>query len=113
MSAKLIIWCRGNPAVNGMKRRSFLWNPGHKCYVHDNREFDEREFNEVVEGVFKKNQDLHPCVRVVGFSDKPEAKPAPQEPADLPPAASKTEPPKPAVPKVPVKERRKLEMMEV
>jgi hypothetical protein len=105
MSAKLIIWCRGNPAVNGMKRRSFLWNPGHKCYVHDNREFNEREFNAVVDDVFKKNHDLHPCVRVVGFSEE-----APTETVAQP---TKTKPPETVVSNVPVKARRKLEMMEV
>jgi len=69
MSAKLIIWCSGRPALNGHKRRSFLWNTEFNCYVHENKVLDEREFNAVVEAVFKKNSDLRPCVRVVGFSD--------------------------------------------
>lgn len=69
MSAKLIIWCPGRPIVNGSKRRTFQWNPTYSCYVHENQVFDEKEFNAVVDGVFKKNADLRPCVRVVGFSD--------------------------------------------
>ncbi len=71
MSAKLAIICPGRLVVNGSKRRTFLWNDEHKCYIHENRLFDEREFNAVVDGVFKKNADLRPCVRVIEFSDAP------------------------------------------
>lgn len=71
MSAKLIIWCPGRPVLNGSKRRTFHWNPTFNCYVHENRAFDEAEFNKIVEGVFKKNNDLRPCVRVVEFSEAP------------------------------------------
>lgn len=69
--SKLIIWCPGRLIVNGSKRRTFQWNSTFNCYVHENRAFDEIEFNKVVEGVFKKNADLRPCVRVVEFSDAP------------------------------------------
>ncbi len=67
--AKLIIVCPGRPVVNGSKRRSFLWNDTLKCYIHENRFLDERELNEIVEAVFKKNADLRPFVKVVEFSD--------------------------------------------
>ena len=67
--AKLIIWCPGRPALNGHKRRSFQWNPDFNCFVHENKIMDEKEFNAVVESVFKRNSDLRPCVRVVEFSD--------------------------------------------
>ncbi len=77
--SKLAIICPGRPIVNGSKRRSFLWNDTLKCYVHENRFFEEREFNAVVESVFKKNSDLRPCVRVVEFSG---------EAAVLPPIAT-------------------------
>lgn len=73
--AKLIILCSGRPTINGSKRRSFLWSEKFKAYVHENRVLDEKEFNAVVEEVFKKNSDLRPCVRVVEYSDGAAATP--------------------------------------
>lgn len=69
MPAKLIICCSGRPALNGHKRRSFLWSAQYNCFVHEGRVLDEKDFNAVAEAVFKKNQDLRPGVRVVQFSD--------------------------------------------
>lgn len=67
--AKLIICCAGRPALNGHKRRTFLWNVEHNAFVHEGRELEERELNAVVEGVFKKNWDLRPYVKVARFSN--------------------------------------------
>ncbi len=69
MPAKLIIWCPGRPALNGHKRRTFQWSVQHNCFVHEGKELTEQEFNAKAELVFKKNQDLRPCVRVVQYSD--------------------------------------------
>lgn len=65
MPAKLIICCSGRPALNGHKRRSFLWNTKHNCFVFEGRELGETELNSVVELVCKKNYDLKPFVKVV------------------------------------------------
>lgn len=67
--AKLIICCAGRPALNGHKRRTFLWSVEHNCFVHEGRELSETELNAQVEGVFKKNWDLRPFVKVARFSD--------------------------------------------
>jgi len=67
--AKLIICCAGRPALNGHKRRTFLWSVEHNCFVHEGRELTETELNAQVEGVFKKNWDLRPFVKVARFSD--------------------------------------------
>lgn len=97
--AKLIIWCPGRPAINGMKRRTFLWNTTYNCYVHENKVLTEQEFNSVVEAVFKKNQDLRPCARVVEFSEAPAAPketPKAEKPAPVVAKATpKAAPPKP------------------
>lgn len=69
MSAKLIICCAGKPALNGHKRRLFVWNPEYNCFVYENKLFDEQELNTQVEGIFKKNWDLRPMVRVAVLSD--------------------------------------------
>lgn len=67
--AKLIICCAGRPALNGHKRRTFLWNVEHNCFVHEGRELTEAEFNAQAELVFKKNRDLFPYAKVARLSD--------------------------------------------
>ena len=67
--AKLIICCAGRPALNGHKRRTFLWNVEHNCFVHEGRELTEAEFNAQSELVFKKNRDLFPYAKVARLSD--------------------------------------------
>lgn len=67
--SKLIICCAGRPALNGHKRRTFLWSTEHNCFIHEGRELTETELNAQVEGVCKKNWDLRPYVKVVRFSD--------------------------------------------
>jgi hypothetical protein len=67
--AKLIICCAGRPALNGHKRRTFLWSVEHNCFVHEGKELTEVELNAQVEAVFKKNWDLRPFVKVARFSD--------------------------------------------
>ncbi len=76
--AKLLICCAGRPALNGHKRRTFLWSEEHKCFVHEGRELDEAEFNACSEAVFKKNRDLFPYAKVARLSDgsTPAATPA-------------------------------------
>lgn len=76
--AKLIICCAGRPALNGHKRRTFLWSVEHNAFVHEGRELTEIELNAQVEAVFKKNWDLRPFVKVARFSGGAEA-PAPVE----------------------------------
>ena len=66
MPANLIICCAGRPALNGFKRRSFMWNAEHGCYVHDNKVLSEGEFNAIAQEVMRKNQDLRCYARVVG-----------------------------------------------
>lgn len=67
--AKLIICCAGRPALNGHKRRTFLWSVEHNCFVHEGRELTEAEFNAQAELVFKKNRDLFPYAKVARLSD--------------------------------------------
>jgi hypothetical protein len=67
--SKLIICCAGRPALNGHKRRTFLWSEKYKAFVHEGRELTEAELNACCEAVFKKNWDLHPFVKVAEFSD--------------------------------------------
>src|SRR5260221_496246 len=71
--AKLIICCAGRPALNGHKRRIFLWSVEHNAFVHEGRELTEAELNTQVEAVFKKNWDLRPFVKVARLSDGAEA----------------------------------------
>lgn len=75
--AKLIICCAGRPALNGHKRRTFLWSVEHNAFVHEGRELTETELNAQVEGVFKKNWDLRPFVKVARFSDGTAEAPVP------------------------------------
>lgn len=70
MPAKLIIACTGRPAVNGQRRRKFVWNPKYNAYVYEGREFGEREINDVIDVVIRKNSDLRPYMKVVQFSDE-------------------------------------------
>lgn len=65
MPAKLIICCAGRPAINGHKRRSFLWNDKYGCYVHENKALSESEFNAAAQEVMRKNEDLHCFAKVV------------------------------------------------
>lgn len=66
MPANLIICCAGRPAINGYKRRSFVWNAEYGCYVHDGRVLTESEFNSTAQVVMAKNQDLRCFAKVVG-----------------------------------------------
>ena len=68
--AKLIIWCPGRTIVYGFKRREFLWNEEYKCYVFRGRQFDELEFNSVVDKALLDNQDMNPRVKVVSTATK-------------------------------------------
>lgn len=65
MPAKLIICCAGRPAINGHKRRSFLWMDKHGCFVHNGVELDEVAFNACSQEVMSKNQDLRCFAKVV------------------------------------------------
>ncbi len=65
MPAKLIICCAGRPAINGHKRRSFIWVDKHGCYVHEGRELDETPFNAVSQVIMAKNKDLRCFAKVV------------------------------------------------
>lgn len=69
MSVKLLICAPGRPALNGHKRRSFLWTPEFNCFVYEGRQLTEQEFNTISEPVFKKNGDLRPFVKIAQFSD--------------------------------------------
>jgi hypothetical protein len=62
---KLILCCAGRPGLNGHKRRSFLWNAEHNCFIHEGRAFEPSEFNEIVQDVCKKNWDLYPYAKVI------------------------------------------------
>lgn len=65
MPAKLIICCAGRPAINGHKRRTFIWNDKFGCFVHEGRVLDATEFNAKAQEVMAKNQDLRCFARVV------------------------------------------------
>ena len=69
--SKLIIYVGGKPAINGFKRREFVWSDAHKCFIYGGTEIDERDFNAKCEKAFRNNQDLNPQVKVVAFSDEP------------------------------------------
>jgi hypothetical protein len=75
MPAKLLICCAGRPALNGSKRRSFLWSEPNQCYVYEGRELGETEFNAKSKEVMSKNQDLRCFVKIVseggGASEDP------------------------------------------
>lgn len=76
--SKLIIYCTGAPMVNGHRRGEFLWSPKHACYIWKGKEYDEREFNDVVTQAFQQfRKILQPLVKVVEFSEP--AKPEPTE----------------------------------
>lgn len=68
--AKLIICCKGNPAVRGYKLYEMLWNDERRLYVYQGREFDELEFNDVVEKALDRHKEFHPFVKVVSTSGK-------------------------------------------
>ena len=64
--AKLIIYCKGNPIINGYRRLDFHWSVQHGCYIYLGRELEEKEFNEVVEKamtLYRKH--IQPLVKVV------------------------------------------------
>ena len=64
--AKLIIYCTGNPVINGYKRHTFHWSVHHGCYLYLGREFDETEFNQVVvKAMTEFRKHLQPLVKVV------------------------------------------------
>ena len=65
MPAKLIICCAGRPAINGHKRRTFLWNDKFGCFIHEGRVLEAAEFNAKAQEVMAKNQDLRCFARVV------------------------------------------------
>jgi hypothetical protein len=65
MPASLIICCAGRPAINGPKRRTFLWVDKYGCFVHEGREMDETEFNTCVQSVMLRNKDLKCFAKVV------------------------------------------------
>lgn len=69
MPAKLIICCAGRPAVNGHKRRSFIWSDAHGCYVYESRELDEATFNSIAQEVMSKNQDMRCFAKVIGAGE--------------------------------------------
>ena len=66
MPANLIICCAGRPAINGHKRRSFVWKEEYGCFVHDGKLLTETEFNAIAQTVMAKNQDLRPFAKAVG-----------------------------------------------
>lgn len=75
---KLIIWVPGKPNLHGYRRRDFAWSEQHKCFVHDGKEYTPEEFNAVAEKVFRRSEDMHPCVRVIEDGQKTApVKPAP------------------------------------
>lgn len=69
MSAKLIIYITGKPALHGFKRREFLWSPDHGCYLYNGKEVEASEFNAAYDKATKTNSDLKPRVKVVAFSE--------------------------------------------
>jgi len=42
---KLIIYLGGKPSMNGIRRRDFLWNKTHNCYVYGGGEIAPDDFN--------------------------------------------------------------------
>lgn len=79
---KLIIWVPGKPNLHGYRRRDFAWSEKHKCFVHDGKEYTPDEFNAVAEKVFRRSEDMHPCVRA--FDDGQKAAPVRPAPAPAP-----------------------------
>lgn len=77
---KLIIWVPGKPNLHGYRRRDFAWSEKHNCFIHDGKEYAPDEFNAVAEKVFRRSEDMHPCVRA--FDDGQKA--APVRPAPVP-----------------------------
>lgn len=62
---KFIICCPGRPAVNGHKRREFLWTPERNLYIFQGKVLTLEEYEKVVDRVFDKNSDLRPRVRMI------------------------------------------------
>jgi hypothetical protein len=71
---QFIAYLIGNPHVQGWHRRDFKWNDAYKCYVYQDRTFDEKEFNTVMPVIWKKYREVFPQFKIV--SD-PEPAPAP------------------------------------
>ena len=76
---KLIIWVPGKPNLHGYRRRDFAWSEQHKCFVHEGKEYTPEEFNAVAEKVFRRSEDMHPCVRALDDGQKA----APVRPASV------------------------------
>lgn len=92
--SKLIIYCTGKPMIHGFKRREFTWSAEHNCYLFRGKEFEPKEFNEVVEKALRNNSDMYPLVRAIIPAPVAAAEPVPPPVA---PAAGKKTPPKPAM----------------
>jgi hypothetical protein len=67
--AKLIIYAKGHPLVNGLKRMEFLWVEKYGSYLYLGRELDEHEFNIVVEKAMNLYRAFYPLVKVVDISE--------------------------------------------
>lgn len=83
--AKLIIYMGGKPLIYGYKRHEFIWSEKHKCFIFENREFDEKDFNAVIQKAMTMRPNFHPYVKIVEFSETatvaeppPPAPPAPR-----------------------------------
>lgn len=100
--AKLIIYVDGRLYVHGHHRLDFKYNPTYETYIHNDRVYDEEEFNAVAPKAIANaiRHRLPVAVKIVEFSPKAEVK-APEAPVAPPPAPAapvilQTPPPMPA-----------------
>jgi hypothetical protein len=63
---KLIIYLQGgHPNVTGYTRGEYIWMEKHGCYCFKGKDFEGKEFNEVIERACRMYPTLHPLVKAV------------------------------------------------
>ncbi len=91
--SKLIIYLPGRLAVNGHKRRNFLWNGEYGSYVFEGKPIEIEQFNATFDRAMKNAAEhMKVRVKVVEVTAASPAAPesvAPPAPID-PPSASKS-----------------------